>query len=135
MTMTPRSRRKKLVADVAKLRPKHEPQPLKRYWAIGGKMMKLDTTYGGSQISRFAKEVRLGQVMLYACLRFRNLWPKRTDLERVVKRGLLFGHIRELSHSRLTPKQRERLEQFIEKERPSIRAFRAKVRMLIERKQ
>ena len=133
MTVTSRSRWKRLVADVVKLRPKHEPQPLKRYWTIGGKMMELDPSYGGSEISEFAKEVRLGQVMLYACLRFRKLWPKKTDLERVVRRGLLFGHVRELSHGRLTPKQRERLERFVEKESPSIRAFRAKVRELIEK--
>ena len=46
--------------------------------------------------------------------------------------GLLFSHIKELSHSRLTPKQREKLERFVEKKRPSIRALRAKVRELIK---
>jgi len=133
MMATSRSQRKKLVADVVKLWPKHKPRPLKRYWTIGGKMMGLDPTYGDRQVSELAETVGCGQVILYESLRFRKLWPRKADLDRVVKRGLLFGHIRALSHSRLTPKQREVLERFVEKERPSIRAFRAKVRELIEK--
>jgi len=132
MTMTSRSRWKKLVADVVKLRPKQEPQPLQTYWAIGDKAITLDGPYGNGQICEFAKEVGWGYVMVYACLRFRTLWPEKADLERVEGRGLLFSHIKELSHGRLTPKQRERLERFVEKERPSVRELRAKVRKLIE---
>ena len=133
MAVTSRSRWKKLVADVMKLRPKQEPESLRTYWAIGNKAMKLDPVYGDRQIRQLAEAVGWGHVMVYACLRFRTLWPEKADLERVEGRGLLFSHIKELSHSRLTPKQRERLERFVEKERPSIRAFRARVRELIEK--
>ena len=132
MTVRSNSRWKKLVADVMKLRPKQEPQPLRTYWAIGGKAMKLDPVYGSSQIRKLAEEVGWGHVMLYACLRFRKLWPKKADLERVEGRGLLFSHVKELSHSKLTLKQREKLERFVEKNRPSVRALREKVRKLIK---
>ena len=132
MTMTSHSRWKRLVADVVKLRPKQEPESLRTYWAIGNKAIELDRPYGNSQIRELAEEVGWGHVMVYACLRFRTLWPEKADLERVEGRGLLFSHIKELSHGRLTAKQRERLERFVEKERPSIRALRVKVRKLIE---
>ena len=130
MTVRSNSRWKKLVADVMKLRPKQEPQPLRTYWAIGDKATKLDPAYGDRQIRELAGAVGWGHVMVYACLRFRKLWPEKADLERVEERGLLFSHVKELSHSRLTQKQRERLERFVEKERPSVRALREKVRKL-----
>jgi len=126
------SRRDKPVADVAKPTLEHVGPSLRDYWEVGGEAMELPRTYGESQIRQFAKTRGITQGMVHACLKFRQLWPARTDLDRVVRRGLLFSHIRELSHDRLTPKQREGLERFVEKERPSIRAFRAKVRKLIK---
>ena len=134
MTVTSRSRWEKLVADVVKLRPKQEPESLRTYWAIGNRAMELDRPYGNSQIRELAEEVGWGHVMVYACLCFRRLWPEKADLERVEGRGLLFSHVKELSHSRLTPKQRERLERFVEKNRPSVRELRVKVRELTKRK-
>ena len=122
---------RKLAADVKKLKPKHEPLPLRRYWPLGGKVMQVGNEYGEKRIEKLSRNTEWSHEMLYACLRFRRLWPKRSDLDRVVRRGLLFGHIRALSHKRLTAKEREKLERYVESERPGIRALGEKVWELI----
>jgi len=120
----------KLSAEVRKLKPKHGSIPLRRYWTLGGKVMQLGSRYGEDRVRKLAEGSGWGHAMLYACLRFRRFWPKNTDLDRVVKRGLTFGHIRALSHKKLTPREREKLERFVKKEQPSTRELVRKVREL-----
>ena len=81
-----------------------------------------------------ADEVGWDRSMLYFCLRFRELWPAKKDLDRVTRRGLAFGHIRALLNRKLTARERERLELHVEKERPSVRELQAMVRELVGRR-
>ena len=121
-----------LVADGKMLIPTHERPSLKEYWRFGGRATELGTEYGQGRVLEFAKDLGVSQGMVYACRKFRELWPTRADLDRVTRCGLLFSHIRELSHDCLMTKERKRLERYIEKEKPSVRALQEKVRKMTQ---
>lgn len=95
MSVTPRQAESRnvrdharLVAEVKKLKPEHEPLSLRRYWRLGGKAMQLDRDYGRAQIQTLARETGCSKSVLYACLRFRQVYRKQSDLNRSVRRGL-----------------------------------------------
>ena len=112
-----------LVADVRELKPRHEPLSLRRYWKLGGKVSQMGSQYGDGRVSQLAEDTGCSAGLLYVCQLFRKLWSKKSDLERVIKRGLLFGHIRALCHRKLTSQEREKLEQYVAKHRPTVTDF------------
>ena len=108
-----------LLADVRELKSRHEPLSLRRYWRLGGKVSKLGSQYGEGRVSQLAEDTGCSAALLYVCQQFRKLWPRKADLERVMKKGLLFGHIRALCHRKLTHRERQKLEGYVAKHKPS----------------
>ena len=96
---------------------------------------QCEREYGHKEVELLADEVGWDRSMLYFCISFHEMWPTTKDLERVTRRGLLFGHIRALLHRKLTTKERERLERYVAKEKPSVRQLQEKVRELVGERQ
>jgi len=126
----------KLAADIKQLKPEPLQTPLKVYWDIGARLdQKARRRYGRQEVELVADRVGWDRSMLYFCILFHQLWPTKEELDRVTKRGLVFGHVRALLHRKLTARERERLERYVATERPSIRALQAKVRGLVRERQ
>ena len=123
------NQRDKPATQTAKVTLKHEWPSLSDYWEFGGKAMEsLSREYGGNDVTRFAKTSGQPPRTVYACLKFRELWPDKIDLKRVMKLGLLFSHVKELSHSQLTPEERRELEGA----GLSVRSLQARIRVVTE---
>jgi len=79
-------------------------------------------------VEKLAERLGCHVSRLHLCRQFFELWPTKKDLRRLIKRGLLWSHVRTLMSHDLTPAKRERLERYVERQKPSVRELQEKVR-------
>ena len=94
-------------------------------WHFGGEIRRLwKPLYGTALIKRIAEDVGVSVPWIYAWRLFRNRWPAKEDLERLVTKRVKWSDILILVHGSLTRRDRDELVNFIGKVGPTHEELR-----------
>lgn len=123
------------LVEFKKLLPPRRYVPLADYWRIGQEMAASGKpACGKGAMEKLAERLGCHGSRLHLCRQFFELWPTRKDLRRLIDRGLLWSHVRTLMSHDLTSAKRERLERYVERQKPSVRELQKKVRATFGRR-
>ena len=134
MKLLTKSKYNHLVATSRKRLPP-KTNPLRPYWDLGDALLKYwKPAYGTVLIRKMAADIGMHHAVLYTCMKFRKLWPTREDDKRLIEKGVLWTHIRVLTHSKLSATDRRKLVDHIEKKQPTVQELKERVRKLVAKK-